>query len=115
MGKLRRGSTDDFPVESRSGGVGYLLVYEDPREEQRRKLVEFDKETGERDYGEWTEISHWKHFKSTKGEKESLLAELEEVNLGEVTLLGYWSGEYRTDMHQLEPEKYKERLSNAEL
>lgn len=118
MGNLRSNSTDDFPVGSRDGGVGYILIYDEPKEETKRKLASDPTETDASDY-EWEEYTvtvPWKHFKSTKTEKTSLRKELEGLDdYDGVTLLGYWAGQWRTDIHQLELPRFLERMQTAEL
>lgn len=115
MGKLRTDSTEDFPVESRGGGVGYLLVHPEPIT-KNRYIVTNPEGTSHHERGERREVEqNWEHFKSTKGEKEKLLSKLQESNPDEVTLLGYWAGRHRTDLHELRLPRFQERMENADL
>lgn len=88
MGQLRTDSTEDFPVESRSGGISYILISPDD----------------------------WNHYKATKTEKTRLLNRLQQFDdYDDVDLLGVWTGRHRTDTHQLELPRFVKRMEDAEL
>lgn len=109
MGNLRTNDTDDFPVESRSGGINYMLVYPDHRE--RSKTVRADD-------GFEKEISTvgYQHFKSTKGEKQDLLSELNQIEDSSCwDLLGVWNGRHRSDTFELDINRFRERMKEADL
>lgn len=109
MGKLRTGETDEFPVESRGGGINYILVYPEQREESRLTRVNGDIQRRERTIG-------FQHFKSTKGQKEKLLSALEDIDdPSEWDLLGVWKGRHRSDTFELDIEGYRERMESADL
>lgn len=119
MGKLRTDSTERFPVESRSGGISYILVHpaktktESMRDEDG-DIVWEDAENHvvkKREYEE-----RYTHYKATKTEKTSLLKDLREFeDYDEVTLLGVWTGKHRTDTHVLELPRFVERMEDADL
>lgn len=109
MGKLRTGDTDDFPVESRSGGINYVLVYPEPRVEKRYTRVDGTLQQKERTVG-------FQHFKSTKSEKQKLLSELKQIGDPEDwDLLGVWKGRHRSDTFELDIDRFRERMEGAEL
>jgi hypothetical protein len=111
MGKLRRNDWDDFPINSRSDQINYILIYDEPFQSTRR---EYDREKGESRTIE-EEVS-FKHFKSTKGAKESLLSELESVDdYNAVTLLGVWPGKYSADTFVLDLPEFIDAMNEAEL
>jgi len=92
MGKLRTNSTEDFPVESRSGGISYILI---------RPSAGGD---------------GYSHYKATKTEKTKLLKQLTSINdYDDVTLLGIWTGRHRTDTHVLKLPKFVERMEDSDL
>lgn len=120
MGKLRTDSTEKFPVESRSGGISYILISEHglTKEETVRDengdVVYEDEEAFEFKKREFT--VPYEHYKATKGEKEKLLDRLESLDgYDGVELLGIWTGKHRTDTHVLELPRFVERLQDAEL
>ena len=89
MGKLRTNGTDDFPVESRSGGINYILIHPD---------------------------AEYQHFKSTKGQMENLLSTLEQIHEEDRwTLLGVWKGSYRSDTFDLDINQFREKMNDADL
>lgn len=118
MGKLRTDSTEDFPVESRSGGISYILVHPaETKEEPVREdgsIVWEDKENFEMKKREYEQ--RYTHFKATKTEKTELLEKLKEYDdYDDVTLLGVWTGRNRTDTHELELPRFVERMEDADL
>lgn len=119
MGKLRTDSTDDFPVESRSGGISYILIHpvitkERPLRDEEGSIVWEDEDNFVSKKENYEE--RWSHYKATKTEKSDLLDALREFDsYDEVTLLGVWTGKHRTDTHVLELPRFVERLETADL
>ena len=119
MGNLRTDSTEDFPVESRSGGISYILVHppktkSEAAYDEDGQVVWVDRENHEVKKREYQE--RYTHYKATKTEKTSLLRDMKELNdYEEVSLLGVWTGRHRTDTHVLELPRFVERMEDAEL
>lgn len=110
MGKLRTGDTDEFPVESRSDHLNYILVYKEPKMEEQKEVQ------GTEIVVVGEEPVHWEHFKSTKSDKKKLLGELEDVeDYDQVDLLATWKGEWGTDTFHLELPEFVDRLREADL